>query len=462
MSAHARILVLDDDAIVRHSLVEFLKNEGHDVHGAGTIAEATEVVRSTPLDLVISDVYMPDGTAFKLLKTIKETHPRLDIVLITGYGTIDDAVQAIKCGASNYITKPLVDSEIRLAVEQTLRRRELKQETEALRVAAREEFGMDRIICRDPEMMKVVRMVKTMANARTTVLITGESGTGKTMLARAMHFNSDRASGPFVEVACGALTESLLESELFGHEAGAFTGATHQKKGKFEAADGGTIFLDEIATASPSLQAKLLRVIQDACLERVGGTDTFRVDVRIILATNVDLANEVAEGRFREDLYYRINVVPIRVPALRERPADVPELIGHFVRKHAADLDRREPDIAPMALDALQTYDWPGNVRELENVIERGVVLARGDRIEFGDLPETVVRRSASTIRAPKTEAVLPLKEALAGPERQIILRALEYADGNRNVAAKLLGINRSTLFNKMRRLQLTGAATGQ
>jgi len=455
----ARVLVLDDDEIVLRSLVEFLKMEGHEVHSAQSVREATGVINSTPLDLVLADVYMPDGTAFKLLEDVKQTHPDLDIVLITGYGTIEDAIQAIKSGASSYVTKPLVDSEIKLVIEQTLKRKTLKHETEELRAAARHELGLDSLLCENSEMAKVVRMARTMANMRTNVLITGESGTGKTMIARAMHYDSARASGPFVEVSCGALTESLLEGELFGCEAGAFTGATHQKKGKFEAADGGTIFLDEVATASPGLQVKFLRVLQDACFERVGGTDTIQVDARIILATNVDLAREVAEGRFREDLYYRINVVPIHIPPLRERQDDVPALARHFVRKHAAELEKDVKGISQAATDALGAHDWPGNVRELENVIERAVVLTDRAEVGLADLPPEVAGRAAAAIHVPTTGAVLPLKQALEGPERQIILHALEYAGGNRDEAAKLLGINRSTLFYKLRKLKLTTMA---
>ena len=452
----AHVLVLDDDEMVLRSLVAFLETEGHEVHGARSVQEAAEIVESTPLDLMLADVYMPDGTAFKLLEDVKEAHPDLDVVLVTGYGTIEDAIHAIKSGASNYITKPLVDSEIRLVIEQTLRRNCLKHETEELRATARNELGLDNIVCKNVEMLKVVRLARTMAKARTTVLITGESGTGKTMIARAMHYESDRSRGPFVEVTCGALTESLLDAELFGVEAGAFTGATHQKQGKFEAADGGTIFLDEIANASPSLQVKLLRLIQDSCFERVGGTETIVTDTRVILATNVDLALEVAEGRFREDLYYRLNVVPIHVPPLRDRREDIPDLVNHMVRKHATALEKEVSEVSVSAMELLSAHAWPGNVRELENIIERAVVLTGSDTVEVSELPrELLTTATPAPVHAGSADVILPLKKALEEPERQIILRAIEYAGGNRDEAAKLLGINRSTLFYKLRKLKL-------
>jgi DNA-binding NtrC family response regulator len=459
----ARVLVVEDDPIVLMSLVEFLKSDGHTVYKAPTVPDAVRIVDAHPLDIIFSDVYVGEGNAFSLLEHVTETKPGLEMVLMTGYGTVDDAVKAIRMGAANYVTKPLVDNEIRLVIEQTLKRHDLKEENETLHTAAREEFDVGNIVCSDPEMVKVVRMIKAVANTKTTMLITGESGTGKTMLARAIHFNSGRASGPFVEVSCGALTESLLESELFGHEAGAFTGATHRKTGKFEAAQGGTIFLDEIATASPGLQVKLLRVIQDGLFERVGGTEMLHVNARIVLATNCDLAHEVAEGRFREDLYYRIHVVPIHVPPLRDRRSDIPKLAAYFIEKHATEAEKRVTGLTEEAAEALLRCDWPGNVRQLENVIERAVLLTQEEQIGLADLPTEIAEGEKLTrlsLYRPNGK-IVPLKEALEGPEREIILRALEHADWNRDEAARLLGINRSTLFNKLKRLHLNEMIAG-
>ena len=448
------ILVVDDEPLVLRSLTCFFKAEGHDAHGASTLAEAVEVIESVDLDLVLADVNLPDGTSFKLLDKIKGHSPAPELVLMTGYGTIDDAVQAIKSGAADYVTKPLVDGELRMVVEKARRRRELRTESAALRPVAGEESDFGAVVANDPAMKQVLETTQTVADTHSTVLLTGESGTGKTLLARALHCNSSRCDGPFVEVACGALDDSLLESELFGHEAGAFTGAYQTRRGKFEEAHGGTIFLDEIATASPAMQVGLLRVIDDGCIERVGGTDTIRVDVRIVLATNRDLAREVEAGRFREDLYYRINVLPIRLPALRERPNDIPALARHFVRTFARQATSSVQDIAPEAMEVLTAYRWPGNVRELEHIIERGVLLAEGDRIEMSNLPEEIVEEAGNA----RTVTVVPLKKAMEEPERRVILRALDRVGGNRDQAAELLGISRSTLFNKLRRLNINKA----
>ncbi len=448
------ILVVDDEPLVLRSLICFFKSEGHDAHGAGTLAEAVEVIESVDLDLVLADVNLPDGTSFKLFEKIQGASPGPELVLMTGYGTIDDAVQAIKNGAADYVTKPLVDGELRMVIEKARRRRELRTENAALQSAACEEFDFNKIVANDPAMKEVLETAQAVADAQSTVLLTGESGTGKTLLARALHHNSNRCDGPFVEVACGALDDSLLESELFGHEAGSFTGAYKKRRGKFEEAHGGTIFLDEIATASPSMQAGLLRVIDDGCIERVGGTDTIRVDVRIILATNRDLAREVEAGRFREDLYYRINVLPIRLPALRERPDDIPALARHFVRAFARQANSDVQDLAPEAMNVLTAYHWPGNVRELEHIIERGVLLAEGDRIEMSDLSAEIVEETDSD----RTAKVVPLKKAMEEPERRVILQALDRAGGNRDRAAELLGISRSTLFNKLGRLNINKA----
>jgi DNA-binding NtrC family response regulator len=377
---------------------------------------------------------------------------------MTGYGTPDGAIEAIRAGAFDYLTKPLIDDELLMAVERSLSQRNVLTENRNLRAQLDRRVGLDNVVGRDPHMMRVYDMINSVADTRATVLVTGESGTGKSMIARAIHRRSSRAKGPFVEVACGALPETLLESELFGHVAGAFTGAAGEKMGKFLQADGGTIFLDEIGTSSPAMQVKLLRVLQELKFEPVGGTKTYSVDVRVILATNEDLAKLVAEGKFRQDLYYRINVINIELPPLRARVSDIPLLAHAFLEQVREDARREVTGFSPEALAALERYHWPGNVRELQNVVERAVLLGKEPVITPADLPAEV--RGSTGVVVSASAGQRSLKEALEAPERQIILNVLESNNWNRNMTADQLGINRTTLYKKMKRLGLEDGQT--
>jgi DNA-binding NtrC family response regulator len=378
---------------------------------------------------------------------------------MTGYGTIESAVEAIKLGAYDYLTKPINDDELRLCVERCLTQQALVRENRALREQLDRRFGLAGVVGHDYRMLKVFDLVESVAASRVTVLILGASGTGKSLLARVIHQQSDRRDRPFVEVSCGAIPESLLESELFGHARGAFTGAVAQKAGKFKAAHGGTIFLDEVGAASPALQVKLLRVLQSHQFEAVGSNKTETADVRVILATNMDLEAEVKAGRFREDLYYRIHVVPIELPPLRDRVGDVPLLAKSFLRKFCVELQRSPgsrkgpQDFDDDCLLTLQRYPWPGNVRELENVIERAVVLCKDRFITRAELPPKLVESAASTPLM--NYHPMPLKDALEAPEKRILEAALRANGWNRQLTAEQLGINRTTLYKKMKRFGL-------
>jgi len=447
--ASARILVVDDDEIILTSLSEFLRLEGYQAETARSFREASARLAAAPAQLVVADVSMPEADGFELLKMVRNRYPETAVIMVTGYGTIEDAVRAIKQGAADYLTKPIIDDEIKVRIERVLAQQSLSAEVKSLKSQLAERYSLDNIIGHDYKMLKVFDLVESVADTPTTVLVTGESGTGKSMVARAVHQRSNRRAGPFVEVACGALPETLLESELFGHVRGSFTGAVSDKAGKFKQADGGTIFLDEVSTATPALQVKLLRVLQDFEFEQVGGAKTQRVDVRCILATNQDLAQAVRAGAFRQDLYWRINVVSIHLPPLRERLGDIPLLAEHFLKRHCERTGRRVVAFQDEAMRTLQVFDWPGNVRQLENVIERAVILAKSPTVSPEDLPEDV--------RAPRGDGGgngrgVPLKKALQAPEKELILRALKAHDGSRQAAARALGINRTTLYKKMKR----------
>jgi DNA-binding NtrC family response regulator len=416
------LLLVDDDRSVLDSMAGWLRQQGYEVTALATMRDAVKQIDTAPPEVLLADVRLQDGDGFDLLAHARNKCPGLPVILITGYGTVETGVEAIRAGAFDLLTKPLIDQELEIAIERAVAQRQVLEENQQLKVQLELRYGMENIVGHDRRMQRVFDMIDRVADTKATILITGESGTGKSLIARAIHRHSARRDRPFVEVACGALPESLLESELFGHVAGSFTGATGDKIGKFKQADTGTIFLDEIATASPSLQVKLLRILQEFEFEQVGGTRTFHVDARVVLATNENLAQAVAAGRFRQDLYYRVNVINIELPALRERIADIPLLAEHFLREVREDARQDVQGFSEDALAALRHYNWPGNVRELQNVVERAVLLGRGPVITLDDLPEHV---SADSSQAPVPTGGVTLKQALAGPERQIILGVL-------------------------------------
>ncbi len=456
----ARVLVLEADEGSARELGAQLSERGYRVRTSGGGRALERLLRSEEFDVILAD---PELAAVGELLALCDADTPPAVVLLAAFGSIHEAVEAMRAGAADYLTEPVGADQLLLAVGRAAEGRELRAENRRLRADLGERYELGRIQSRDAAMRRVFETLEAVADTRATILVTGESGTGKSLLARSIHQRSSRRAAPFVEVNCGALPDALLESELFGHVRGAFTGAIKDRAGKFEAADGGTIFLDEIATASPDLQVKLLRVLQERQFERVGDAATRTVDVRVIAATHADLAAEVAAGRFREDLYYRLHVVAVHVPPLRERPADVPFLAAQFVARLADEHGRGDLELSPEALARLLEHPWPGNVRELENALERAVLLARGPRIEPEDLPPGLTPRPGSGPRAfapslPDAGEPYPsLREALEAPERAILIDALRRCGGRRNETARLLAVNRATLFNKMRKYGLLG-----
>lgn len=445
-----RILVVDDEPIMRKALVGTLTQSGYDVASASNGEEGVEALKARPADIVFSDIRMPRVGGIEFLERIKALNPDTSVVLMTAYGTIENAVEAMKKGAYDYLTKPFSFDEAVMIVKRIeeiigLREenRDLRDENQTLKARLRSRFSFTSIIGKCERMQKVYSLVERIAPSDATVLIYGESGTGKELVANAIHENSPRKDRPFVAVNCSALSETLLESELFGHERGAFTGAVKDSKGRFEVADGGTLFLDEIGDISPAIQVKLLRVLQERKIEKVGGGRPVPVNVRILAATNRNLADLIREGKFREDLYYRINVIQVDLPPLRERQEDIPLLVEHFVRVMAEKNGRDQIHVSRKAMELMMGYPWPGNVRELINIAERAVLLCEGGRIEQADLPEPFKRVYPSVV--PEGEM------ALAAVEKLHILRILEECGGNMSRASKILMVDRKTLYNKMK-----------
>ncbi|MEL7496082.1 MAG: sigma-54 dependent transcriptional regulator [Planctomycetota bacterium] len=451
------VLLVDDDRHLLETMGAWLANENnYRVSLAANSNEATKCLNERDIDIALIDLRLGSEDGLELLANTRKHHPNVVALLMSGYATVDTGVEAIRAGAFELLTKPLIDDEILIAFDRAMSQQQVLEENEQLKNQLDRRFARNSIIGDDYRMQKTFDVIDSIADTKATVLITGESGTGKSLIARAIHQRSNRRKAPFVEVACGALPENLLESELFGHVAGSFTGATKNKIGKFKQADGGTIFLDEIGTASAAMQVKLLRVLQELEFEQVGGTETFKVNTRIVLATNEDLSKAVAEGRFRQDLYYRVNVINIELPALRDRTADISTLAHHFLQKICEEEGKQIDRFDEQAKAALQEYNWPGNVRELQNIVERAVLLGKGPILGVDDLPTHIQTCSGAAVSYVSSSGKRQtLKEALEGPERQIILQCLKENNWNRNATADQLGVNRTTLYKKMKKLGL-------
>ena len=445
------MLVVDDEANAREALVELLADEGYDADSAADGRRALEVMGQFEPHVVLTDLKMPVLDGLGLLKQGRERHPHVAFVVMTAFGTIDTAVEAIKSGAENYLTKPVDLDALSALVARAMEKAKLSEEAARLRGRLDERLALDNIVGDHPSMQRLGKLVAQVAKSRATVLIHGETGTGKELIAAAIHQHSPRREGPFVRLNCAALAETLLEAELFGHEKGAFTGATARRHGRFEQADGGTLFLDEVSEIPLPLQVKLLRFLQEKQFERVGGNETITVDVRIVAASNRDLAEQVKDGDFREDLYYRLNVVQLDVPPLRARRSDIPLLAEHFVKKHAEENGFDVQGFSDEALLALMSYPWPGNVRELDNAIERAVVMTAGSTIETEHLPALAGSPQQDSL------GVLVPGLTLAELERQAILQALEAAGGSTQKAAELLGISRRKIQYRLKEWGLDG-----
>ncbi len=443
-----KILIVDDEEIVRDALSEWLSNLGYQTTAVDDGFKAIEQVELDDWDVALVDLKMPKMGGIELLRRLREIKPDLPVIIITGHGSVDSAVMAMKEGAADYVMKPFNPEEINIIIKKLFEHREIIKENIILRKELAKRFQLEDLIGKSPKMQKIFELIKTVAPTKSTVLIRGESGTGKELVARAIHNLSPRNKGPFIATACGAMPETLLEAELFGYEKGAFTGATSQHKGRIEMADQGTLFLDEIGDISPKTQVDLLRFLQEREFRRIGGKELIKVDTRVIAATNKNLEEMIKKGTFREDLYYRLNVITIEIPPLRERKEDIPLLIEHFLNKFNIENRKNISEISPDALELLMTYDWPGNVRELENLIEHSVVVSKGNKIGKKDLPRNVIDKFS----IPK---LITKDLRLEIVEKEHILNVLSTCDWNIKKAAEVLGINRVTLYNKIEKYGL-------
>jgi two-component system response regulator HydG len=450
------LLLVDDEPAILDSLYKILKRDGYDVITATNAPDALHLLELERVSLCLVDMRMPSMDGMEFLRRARTAHPNVEYIMMSGHATVSLAVQAMQHGCRDFLAKPFTRTQLEGAVEKALEARRRRESPKPRNTSGEDEFRLESIVGPSPAMRRVLQLVEQVGPSSATVLVEGESGTGKELIAQAIQKLSRRQGKPFVRVNCAAIPDTLMESELFGFEKGSFTGAHKAKKGRFELADGGTIFLDEIGDMSASTQTKVLRVLQEGEFDRVGGTRTQKVDVRIIAATNVDLERAVREKRFREDLYYRLRVIQVKLPPLRERKADIPLLVDHFIRKYAAKDGKRIRGIEPGALAALVDYGWPGNVRELENAMERAVVLVRGDRLTLDDLPPEVQNR------APENRITFTVGTKLREIERRMVAETLRFTDGDKTKAARLLGITARTIYRKLerRRRELAEGAT--
>ena len=446
-----RILIVDDEENFRHMLSVILVKEGYEVETASNGEEGLQKASMSPFDQILCDIRMPRMDGLEFLKEIQKTEVEGTIIVMSAYGTVDIAIEAMKLGAYDYISKPFKPDEIILTLRKAEEREQLRRENQLLRREVAKEYSFENIVSKNEKMQKIFDVIKKVAQYKSTVLITGESGTGKELVARALHYNSERAQNPFIPINCGAIPENLLESELFGHAKGAFTDAIRTKKGLFEEADGGTLFLDEIGELPGPLQVKLLRVLQEGEIRRIGESKSIKVDVRIVVATVKDLTKEVNEGRFREDLFYRLNVLPIHIPPLRERKEDIPLLIHHFINKYNQSMSKNVAGIDHKALEALMNHKWYGNVRELENTIERAIVLTDRDTIELENLPIEIQEFKEVFQLEPLPDEEVSIKKASKTLEINLIKKALKKTKGNHTHAARLLEISHRALLYKIK-----------